>query len=268
MVNSFLSSHARIIGMPILAVNRHTDSFYRHAWAMRSIGERLRHVRKLRGLNQDQLATMAGIKQPSVSELETGETKEPMASTLISLSAALRVRYEWLAHGQGDMEEPPPSVGYTARDAALPFEPNPLIVEIPMFDVAASMGLGLSMPEQDTVVDHLRLTRTWLQRNLPGVSSPSNLAVISAYGDSMQPTFNDGDILLVDRAVRNVRLDAVYVLAFHDELYIKRIQRRPDGSLAIISDNKVYDPIIVPSDEKESVTVLGRVMWAWNGKRL
>lgn len=235
-----------------------------------TLGERIRHARSLRGLSQTQLATMGGIKQPSMSDLETGETKEPMATTLIALANALRVRYEWLAHEEGPMEEyvGNPSMAVRARETALPYDPNPLVVDIPIFDVVASMGLGTSMPEHDTVIDHMRLSRSWVQRNLPAASDVSHLAVISAHGTSMEPTFTDGDILLVDRYVRNIRLDAVYVLSFHDELYIKRIQRRPDGSIAIISDNKVYDPIVVPPEEKESVKVLGRVLWAWNGKRL
>jgi phage repressor protein C with HTH and peptisase S24 domain len=157
---------------------------------------------------------------------------------------------------------------YAVRETPLPFTPRLETVEVPVFNVAASMGLGASMPEHETVVDHLRLTRSWVSRNLPGANGSQTLSVLSAYGDSMQPTFNDGDILLVDTSISELRLDAVYVLAFHGELYIKRIQRRPDGSIAIISDNKVYDPIIVAATDKETVRVLGRVLWAWNGKRL
>lgn len=143
-----------------------------------------------------------------------------------------------------------------------------LSIAIPIFDVSASMGIGASIPEHDTVVDTMRLTQTWVQRNLPAVSSPQNLAVISAYGDSMQPAFNDGDILLVDRGVTDFKLDAVYVIAWRGELYIKRIQRRGPDQLAIISDNKVYEPIAVSNGERGELKVLGRVLWAWNGKRL
>jgi phage repressor protein C with HTH and peptisase S24 domain len=161
----------------------------------------------------------------------------------------------------------PERVGYDSRDEALPVA-DERYVDIPVYDVVASMGLGAAMPDYDTVVDNLRLTKTWVQRHIPGASHTSNLAVISGYGDSMKPTFDDGDILLVDRAVHTLTLDAVYVLSFNDQLFIKRIQRRPDGSVAIISDNKVYDPIVVPSKEKDSIQVLGRILFAWNGKRL
>lgn len=141
-------------------------------------------------------------------------------------------------------------------------------MNVPVFDAAASMGLGLSMPEHDTIVGSMQLSRDWISRNLPSGATAKALAVITAYGDSMEPTFRDGDILLVDRGVTDLRVDTVYVLEFNKELYIKRIQRRRDGSVEIISDNKNYTPEIVPPEEKESVRVLGRVLYAWNGKRI
>lgn len=143
--------------------------------------------------------------------------------------------------------------------------PRPEVMDVPVYDARASMGLGAPMPQEDTVIDHLRLAGTWVRRHLPTISSTLNLAVISAYGNSMAPTFNDGDILLVDRGVTRMDVDTVYVLAFNDELYIKRIQRLPDRSLKIMSDNKTYDPIVIPAEQRDSVRVLGKVVWKWNG---
>lgn len=70
-----------------------------------SLGLRLRYAREeLRRLTQSQLAQNAGVKQPSVSELETGETKEISGPTLISISNALDVRPEWLVTGKLPIE--------------------------------------------------------------------------------------------------------------------------------------------------------------------
>lgn len=70
-----------------------------------SVGLRLKYARKeLRKMTQPQLATAAGIKQPSLSELETGETKEISGPVLISLSKALRVRPEWVVTGELPIE--------------------------------------------------------------------------------------------------------------------------------------------------------------------
>jgi phage repressor protein C with HTH and peptisase S24 domain len=84
----------------------------------------------------------------------------------------------------------------------------------------------------------------------------------------MAPTFADGDLLLVDRGVSAIRLDAVYVIGLSGELFIKRLQRRLDGSVLMISDNKLYEPYEVGNGQREQLSVLGRVVWAWAGKKL
>ena len=71
---------------------------------IQTLGLRLRHARKHRKLTQPQLAEAAGLKQPSISELETGETKEISGPTLIALCDVLKVRPEWLVTGKGEME--------------------------------------------------------------------------------------------------------------------------------------------------------------------
>lgn len=55
-------------------------------------------------MSQAALAKAAGIKQPSVSELESGETKEISGPTLIAIAGALKVRPEWLVSGKGPMD--------------------------------------------------------------------------------------------------------------------------------------------------------------------
>lgn len=70
-----------------------------------SLGLRLRYAREeLRKLTQIQLAQTTGLKQPSISELETGETKEISGPTLIAISDALKVRPEWLVTGKLPIE--------------------------------------------------------------------------------------------------------------------------------------------------------------------
>lgn len=142
-------------------------------------------------------------------------------------------------------------------------------VQIPVLDVIGSMGAGRDQPEYDTIAGDFPVTRDWLARNLPKISSPSNLAIITAYGGSMEPTFKSGDILVVDRGATDVVIDTVYVLALRGELYIKRLTRHPISRNWIMSsDNKLIDPIEIRPSEMGLFQVLGRVVWAWNGKSL
>jgi phage repressor protein C with HTH and peptisase S24 domain len=141
-------------------------------------------------------------------------------------------------------------------------------INVPIYEAPASMGQGVQQKDFDSVVGGLALSQRWVTNNLGSLSSQSNLAVLTGYGDSMQPTFADGDMLLIDTGVSSIRSDAVYVIALHNELYVKRLQRRPDQSLLMISDNKAYEPYVIPATEKKSFKVLGRVVWTWNGHKL
>lgn len=88
-----------IIGVPILSVNR--NSYLNRADNIgMSIGTRIRDARKQANLTQGQLAARIGIKQSTISELETGEST---GTTLIaSFAKELGVSALWLETGKGD----------------------------------------------------------------------------------------------------------------------------------------------------------------------
>lgn len=68
-----------------------------------SIGARIRAARTAKGLTQQRLAQLVGVRQTSISDLERGESKSPAASTLVALSRVLDVNHEWLVTGRGTM---------------------------------------------------------------------------------------------------------------------------------------------------------------------
>lgn len=144
---------------------------------------------------------------------------------------------------------------------------RPGFIEIPQLDVHGSMGSGAIRPEIVDVIQRMTVSMDFLRQSVT-FSRPDNLALITGYGDSMEGTFNDGDLLLVDRGVNDVKIDAVYVLSLNDELYIKRLQRRGDGTFTMISDNRKYEPIPISEKDLTRFQVLGRVLLAWNARKL
>lgn len=140
-------------------------------------------------------------------------------------------------------------------------------VSIPLLAATASMGQGADNADADMVVDVLRVTKQWVTKTFPSVSALANLRFIHAIGDSMHPTFNDGDILLVDTGVLSATVDGVYVLDAHDRLYIKRVRRRLDGVYEISSDNPSVKTVDTLNGGNE-VLIKGRVVWVWNGRRV
>lgn len=136
-------------------------------------------------------------------------------------------------------------------------------VLVPRYDVAASMGNG-AVIHSEQVVDHLAFRAEWVRTELG--TSPRNLILISAIGDSMEPSLRAGDLLLIDRSVESVKQDSIYAIAHDGELRIKRIQRLFDGSLVIKSDNPSYRTEELSPAQAEQMRIVGRVVWS--GRRM
>lgn len=138
------------------------------------------------------------------------------------------------------------------------------VVDVPRYDIAASMGPGTEPPEMNMVVEHMRLDANWVRQNLV-YTAVDNLKLISGRGDSMAPTIRNGDALLVDSGVTSVESDAIYFFLMRGQQHVKRIQRNLDG-LTIISDNGQYKEIDVPGDRESDIQVLAQIIYWWTGR--
>lgn len=149
-----------------------------------------------------------------------------------------------------------------AHPEGVPGAPEGFVL-VPRYDVAASMGNG-AVIHSEQIVDHLAFRAEWVRTELG--TSPKSLILISAIGDSMDPSLRAGDLLLIDRGVESVKQDAIYAIAQDGELRIKRIQRLFDGSLIIKSDNPQYGPENLTVEQAERMRIVGRVVWS--GRRM
>lgn len=102
-------------------------------------------------------------------------------------------------------------------------------------------------------------------RQLCGVTSLSKLDIINTIGDSMEPTISRSSFALIDRNQSLLLSDGIY---FAGSIFVKRDQRRPDGSIKVISDNPRYDPFIIEPHDSERTVIIGRVVYVFNGMRL
>ncbi|MGF6212368.1 S24 family peptidase [Comamonas sp. 4034] len=146
-------------------------------------------------------------------------------------------------------------------------EPGAPGVQIPLLANAASMGPGADVEHDDVLIGAITVSPEWLDKRIRPTAFDA-LRFIHAYGDSMSPTFEDGDILLVDTGRRDPSVaDGVYVLATSKRLFIKRVTERFDGSRMVSSDNKNVTLVQELNGDHE-INVLGRVVWVWNGRKL
>jgi transcriptional regulator with XRE-family HTH domain len=142
-------------------------------------------------------------------------------------------------------------------------------ITIPHLNVSGSMRSGNSPPDhQVEVIRDITVHLDWLRTQGLIYSKIENLAIIDGDGDSMEGTFRNGDSLLVDRGITEIRTDAIYVFTLDGDLFIKRLQRMTGGSLRMISDNPVYPAILIEGAQLDRVHIQARVLLAWNARKL
>lgn len=97
-------------------------------------------------------------------------------------------------------------------------------------------------------------------------SGPSMLSIVRVEGDSMSPTLNAGDDILVDLADCGDRLrDGIYVLRVDDAVVVKRLALNPTGRrVTVQSDNPAYPDW--PDCSLDDINCIGRVIWS--GRRI
>jgi len=223
------------------------------------LGQAIDSARKRKGVSKAQLARDFGVKAPSVqSWIERGTISKDKLMEL--------TRYFNDVAGPEHWGEP--ALSNVVRMPAAKHKTDQHSITISRFDIGASMGKGKLAPEGYVdAVQRITVSKEYLTRAV-SYSASSNLAMITGFGDSMVGTYSDGDLLLVDRGVTAIKLDAVYVLLYQGELFIKRIQRRPGANMLMISDNPAYPPIEITEPAAGNLEVLGRVLMVWNARKL
>ncbi len=140
-------------------------------------------------------------------------------------------------------------------------EPTNQFYMVRYFDaINASAGGGALIDDENS--EELAIEPHFLA-TLGGESELKNIEAINVTGDSMEPTFLNGDIIFLNRSKTDISRGGVFAIQTEDMLLVKRLQKRIDGKIDIISDNKdFYLPQIA---EPGQINVLGRVVGRYGG---
>lgn len=202
------------------------------------------------------LAKAFGVSGESARKWLAGESM-PKLATASKIAKEIGVSVNWLLNGQGPKH--PASTDPLAPDPRFPRTPSEEdFALIPHYDVKGSCGNG-HMNGHVEVKGGLAFQRAWLDKLSV---NPQQSAVIYAHGESMAPTINDGDVVLLDLTQTEPRNGLIYALRAGDEVRIKRMFCSVAGVWTLSSDNldktRYPDEVIAtPSD----LVVIGRCRW-------
>ena len=179
------------------------------------VGQKIKELMKQKGYSQNKLAKAAQISQAGISTIINGGSS-PSATTLSAIAKALNCSVSEL------MGEIAPGIIPLQRNAV------PIIGSI-------ACGERVSPDtERDGYAD------------LPdGISADFALR---CRGDSMIPTFNNGDLVLIRQQpeVENGQIAAVNI---EGETTLKHIYHQ-DGGILLVADNPAFAPVFVPAEKE------------------
>ena len=126
-------------------------------------------------------------------------------------------------------------------------------------NISPSCGHGTSV-YHDVEVTPIKLGND-LIKNIFKISTPKSLKTFQASGDSMSPSIEDGDILLVDTERKDFHNGGIFLITINEDWFIKRLRQKINGDLEIISDNKEkYPTETIKMNDEVAVDVKGRII--------
>lgn len=208
--------------------------------------ERLNIALAKSGLSIPEIVKKIGVTDKGVRKwFDTGR----IASKRIKpLAALLGCDPVWLAMGSKPTMVREHQEGYqTDRD-----------VMIPVKDVQLSAGNGMSAPEIIDTKKKLPFDIEWLRKHR---LKADNLMVNYVAGDSMEPTMQDGDSVLIDMSKTKIIDRNIYAIVIGGDLKIKRLIQKFDGTVEVLSDNPLHQTETISGSDLEYLHVIGEAVY-------
>lgn len=212
-----------------------------------ALGARLKIAMDARGLKQAELARLAGVDEATISILIKRDSERSQYAA--QLAMALNISLNWLLTGNGSMENVDP----------VDQLPEGKYVFVPRYAASGGLGMGRVNEQHVEISGTHAYRRDWIVRN---GWRPEGLAVIDAEGPSMEPTINDGDVVLVNTDQCTIVSGDIYAIEDADHgTRIKRLFKQLDGRIRVVSDNP--DKRLYPDDyltPETGARIIGRVV--------
>ena len=211
-------------------------------------------------------AAKASVPMTSLRRYLAGQ--DINSGDLVALARACGVRVEWLATGEPPMRPEASTASavsqhpthHSIHNTVASADDATIVgyIGLPNYEALASAGHSV-LAGNSQLVGSVLFKVDWIRDRLR--RDPDRLVLVEARGDSMDPQVREGDLLLVDISPELRDGTGLYVLRVGDNLLVRRLDRRIDGSVVLTTDNPRYQPETVPPTLVEQLRILGQVVW-------
>lgn len=224
--------------------------------------KRLIEARQYLGFTKQEFADKLSLKIHNIRDMESG--KQKISSDFANkVEEIFLINGWWLLTGKGDML-------FNNSNKALEEKENNSsnkLIEITYYeDVYASAGPGAY--NYDTSPTIMAFDENFLKVHL-GLTSFKNIHIITATGDSMEPTITAGEFLFIspiENENGTFKEGGIYIILYDDTLLVKRISKNPiTKEVLLVSDNTIYPSMLLKYTDFNNCKIIGRVIGHFNG---
>lgn len=197
------------------------------------IGDRIRALRTNSGMTQVELAYKLNISNSTLSQYESG-ARTPSDDMKLKIAALFQVSTDYLLSGTSASTISTKSKG----------------VRIP---VLGEVRAGYPAEAVENIIDYEEIDEE--------LARHGEYFALRIKGDSMEPRFTEGDVVIVRKQQTADSGDIVVALVNGDSATIKKLKRHQNG-ITLVASNPVYEPMYYSNEEivELPVIILGRVV--------
>ncbi len=202
-----------------------------------NIGEKIKYLRLDLKLTQEELANAAGTTKQTIHKYETGIISNIPASKIKAMADKLNTTPAYLMGWEEKYPEPDITEEY---------------VTFPVIgDIAAGYGL---VADENWSGDTIDVPLSYFKGR-----KQSDFFVLRVKGDSMYPTYHDGDIVLVLKQTTLDYSGQIGAVLYDDECgTLKKVEYcQGEDWINLISINPNYPPKRIENEELEHCRIMG-----------
>lgn len=205
---------------------------------MATYSERIRELRKMRGMSQQDLANKLDLNKVAISQYERG-VRRPSIDIVSALCDIFNVSSDYLL-GEDDM-----TIRIVNTDEIKKLDSPRRI------PVLGRVAAGIPIDAIEDIIDWEDIAE----------DAPGEYFGLKIKGDSMMPRIVEGDVVIVHSQPDAESGDVVIVQINGDTATCKRLAKYDTG-ISLISFNPMYTPINFTNEEIKDlpVTIIGKVV--------
>lgn len=216
--------------------NRQSDINLSDTGEMKSLQERLREERKLRGWSQKQLAVKAGVSQTTIADIERGRNQG--STFLPNIAKALDLTVEELIKGSTGPKKVVELTQQQSRTTSLKgFVKVPVVGDAKLGDQGFFVELEFPVGFGDGYIE-------WPTKD-------QNAYAIRCVGDSMKPRIRHGEFAIIEPGYQVNPGDDVLVKSIDGKVMIKEFLYERDDMIHLGSVNEAHPKISFHKSEIE-----------------